>query len=213
MKLELLLEDGTSMTVEGVVSFKEINEQIVNPEIHAYEVAQTPTEGKLFEIIPLQMDRSLFKEERKEWQEVIRKIILEAFVEVDKNSAKYATPFYTLIPEKDWVGCKTVDELKQYAHDLGGDMADWVEQALEWAQRISNGESWEDICNNPDTAKWCRLIVWKKGYCRLIGDWQNSRNSYPATDIGNGCDSNDRLFYTVPLVSIRKKRHCQLIFA
>ena len=32
-------------------------------------------------------------------------------------------------------------------------MADWVEQAFEWAQRISNGESWKTICNDADTAK------------------------------------------------------------
>ena len=53
--------------------------------------------------------------------------------------------------------------------ELGDHMANWVEQGLEWAQRVANGESWETICNKPDTANWYRAVVWKKNYIKLVG--------------------------------------------
>ena len=111
------------------------------------------------------------------------------------------------MPEKKWQGYKTVAELKEYAKELSGQTADWVEQALEWAQRISNGESWEAICNKADTAKWYRLISWKKGYYRLVGGSRASSSyGYPASDVfGYDYDSCSSIDDTVPLVVLRKK--------
>lgn len=47
-------------------------------------------------------------------------------------------------------------------------MATFYEWILVLAQRISNGESWETICNNYDTAPnyW---MVWA-GYNRCVGE-------------------------------------------
>lgn len=196
MKMEIVFKDGRKETFDGVVSFKV-----------TYDVAQTPTEGKLFEVNPLGIDRSKFEkpmsDQQQEWT---RQIIQEAFNEVDKNPEKYASAFYTLMPEKKWQGHKTVAKLKEYAKDLGGQTADWVEQALEWAQRIFNGESWEAICNNTDTAKWYRLISWKNGYCRLVGGSRNNYDIYPASYVGDyDYFSNFRVNYTVPLVVLKKK--------
>lgn len=61
---------------------------------------------------------------------------------------------------------KNVVELKEEAKNQGGHMANWIEQALEWAQRIDNGESWETICNEPDKNKHYRMIIGEKGYCK-----------------------------------------------
>ena len=110
------------------------------------------------------------------------------------------------MPEKKWNGYKTVAELKAYANDLDGQMADWVEQALEWAQRLFNGESWETICNNADTANWYRVILWKNGCYRLVGGSREDDNLNPASDVFDyDCSSNDGIINTVPLVVLKKK--------
>ena len=202
MKLEIVFKDGRKDTFGGVVSFNVTEEQITKEECHASDLAQTPSEGKLFEVNPLEIDRSKFEKpmsnRKQEWT---RQIIQKAFAEVDKHPEKYASAFYTLMPEKKWNGLKTVAELNAYANDLDGQMADWVEQALEWAQRLFNGESWETICNNADTAYWYRVILWKNGCYRLVGGSRNININYPASDVGNrGYYSNDRIIGAVPLV-------------
>lgn len=202
MKLKIVFKDGRKDTFGGVVSFNVTEEQITKEECHASDLAQTPSEGKLFEVNPLEIDRSKFEKpmsnRKQEWT---RQIIQKAFAEVDKHPEKYASAFYTLMPEKKWNGLKTVAELNAYANDLDGQMADWVEQALEWAQRLFNGESWETICNNADTAYWYRVILWKNGCYRLVGGSRNININYPASDVGNrGYYSNDRIIGAVPLV-------------
>lgn len=171
------------------------------------KVAQVPTEDQWFEVNPQTINQSLFKEKRKdERQERTRKLILEAFAEVDKHPEKYASAFYTLMPEKKWNDYKTVAELKAYANDLDGQMADWVEQALEWAQRLFNGESWETICNNADTANWYRVILWENGCYRLVGGSRNSNGNNPASGVFNYDFASYSFFLdTVPLVVLKKK--------
>ena len=207
MKVEIVFKDGKKETFDSVVSFNVTEEQTVNEERHASEVAQTSIEGKLFEVNPLEIDRSNFETPMSDWQqEWTRQIIQEAFAKVDKHSEKYASPFYTLIPEKKWNGYKSVTELEVYANNFGGLMADWVEQALEWAQRIFNGESWEAICNNADTENWYRLILWKNGYHRRVGGLCNSSINYPASGVdGYDLSSHDEICHTVPLVVLKKK--------
>ena len=201
MKVILSLKDGREITFQDVenISIPEKNLQIKEAE-KTWEIAQRPTEGKLFKVDPLSIDQALFKKKRSDSrQEATRQHILEAFEEVKKNS-KYAKPFKTLMPEKTW-NSKTVSELKELASSLGDHNADWVEQALEWAQRIANGEAWEEICNKPDTANWYRLVVWKNGYARLVGGSRNNSNYSPACVVRNCyyCDHN-HIYYAVPLV-------------
>ena len=203
MKLEIVFKDGRKETFDGVVSFNEI----IKEECHASDLAQTPSEGKLFEVNPLGIDRSKFEKpmsnRKQEWT---RQIIQKAFAEVDKHPEKYASAFYTLMPEKKWNGLKTVAELNAYANDLDGQMADWVEQALEWAQRLFNGESWETICNNADTANWYRVILWKNGCYRLVGGSRNYNVLNPASDVFDyDYGSFNCIYDTVPLVVLKKK--------
>lgn len=164
------------------------------------EVAQTPTEGKCFEIKPAEIDQMLFSEEKfDERQERTRRLILEAFAEMKKNS-KYVRPFKTMVPEKTWDGPMFIDELKEIACNLGDHMADWVEQALEWAQRIANGETWKAVCNDPDTANWCRTIEWKNGYTRLVGGGRRCDDDSPASDVYYRDYYSYWFFSAVPLV-------------
>lgn len=166
----------------------------------AAEIAQVPKEGKWFKVNPLAIDENLFKKERRDSkQEETRQLILEAFEEMKKDS-KYAKPFKTMMPEKTGTS-KTVSELKEMAKELGDHNADWVEQSLEWAQRIANGETWESICNDRDTANWYRIVVWKNGYCRLVGGSRKNNSNNPASGVSFfNCSDADNYVYTVPLV-------------
>lgn len=174
-------------------------------QVSTAKVEQRPTEDKWFEVNPQAIDQSLFQKERKdERQEKTRRLILEAFAEVKNSPEKYGKKFKTMMPKKSWKS-KTVKELKQLACELGNHNADWVEQALEWAQRICNGESWEVICNNADTANWYRLVVWKNGYARLVGGSRANDNHNPASYVDNAdFDSYYSFSSTVPLVVLKK---------
>ena len=196
--------DGKEMTFSEKELISILKEHFKSEESkvkeQSMEIEQRPTEGKLFKVDPLSINQELFKKKRSDSRkEATRQYILEAFEEVKKNS-KYAKPFKTLMPEKTWYS-KTVSELKELAGSLGDHNADWVEQALEWAQRIANGESWEDICNKADTANWYRIVVWKGGYARLVGGSRNSSINYPACDVNyNYCVDDDYISGAVPLV-------------
>ena len=170
------------------------------------KVAQVPTEDQWFEVNPQTINQSLFKKKRKdERQERTRKLILEAFAEVKSSPEKYGRKFKTMMPKKTWTS-KTVAELKQLACEFGNHNADWVEQALEWAQRICNGESWEAVCNNADTANWYRLVVWKNGYAQLVGGSRDDYNVFPASYVYDiDYDFFNVINYTVPLVVLKKK--------
>lgn len=152
-------------------------------QVTTTKVAQKPTEGQWFEVKPLSIDQGLFEKKRKDTeQEATRQLIREAFAEMRRNPEKYGKNFKTMIPKKDW-SYKTVAYLKAKACELGDHNADWVEQAFEWAQRIANGESWKTICNDPDTANWYRLVVWKNGYARFIGGSLNVVKSNSASSV------------------------------
>ena len=169
-----------------------------------FKVAQTPTEEKCFVVNPNDIDQNLFKEKRKDFnQECTREIIWEAFLEVKSNPEKYEKPFMTMIPKKIWLE-KTVEEMEEFARSMGGHIADWVEQSLEWAQRIVNGETWEAICNNPDTANWYRLVKWKYGKTRIIGGSSKLNNGSSVSFVlNNDFCSDTKINNTVPSIVLR----------
>ena len=163
--------NGRKMTFSAEELIVILEQHFENKELEAkkVEVVQKPTEGEWFMVDPNSINQNLFQKKRNDSrQEKTRKIILEAFIEVKNNPKKYAKPFKIMMPKKTWLN-KEIKELIELAEKDGNHIADWVEQALEWAQRISNGESWEAICNNPDTAKWYRLVIWKNGKYKIVG--------------------------------------------
>lgn len=164
---------------------------------------QKPMEGIYFNVNLATINQATFNKERKDKkQEKTRKIILEALEEAKNNPEKYSRPFKTIIPKKDWK-IKTIEELIEFSNNYNGHIADWVEQALEWAQRISNGEKWKDICNEPDRVSYYRIIIWKNGSPRIVGGSYRSESKYPACDIGNYdfCLDNE-IKDTVPLIVV-----------
>lgn len=165
--------------------------------------AKAPVEGEWFKVEPLAINQALFYKERENAkQESMRQLIVEAFIELKLDPEKYGKIFKTMMPKKEWT-YKTAMELKIVACTLGDCMASWVEQALEWAQRIENGEPWENICNKPDTSNWFRAIRWKNGQIRLVGGSVREYDESSACDIGNADhDNSDMILRTVPLVMI-----------
>lgn len=175
-------------------------------QVSTAKLVQVPTEGKWFEIKPQSIDQNLFQNKRENReQEKTRKLILEAFDEVKNSPAQYGKNFKTMRPKNTWT-VKTVAELNQLACELGDHNADWVEQALEWAQRICNGESWKSVCNARDTAKWPRLVIWKNGYARIVGGSCSNCCDPPASYVcNNDYSSSDEIYYAVPLPVLYEK--------
>ena len=170
------------------------------PKKKKTQFSYVPTEGKCFEVKPKTINRQLFVEQRENLhQERIRKIIMEAFKEVDYNST-YAKSFTTVIPEKTWYSPKKVFELKQIANTLGGRMANWVEQALEWAQRISDGETWENLCAKGERDLPHRLVIWKDGKVKLVGGCGDM--VYSATSYSIASFNDERDFSNLPVVPL-----------
>lgn len=158
--------------------------------LRTIEVAQKPTVGKCFSVDPNSIDQDLFTEERTDivFEESVRLQILKAFEEVRNNPQRYSKKFKTFIPEKKWGG-RTVRELKEMAIEKGGTLTDIVDQRLEWAQRIQNGESWYEVCRMQDPIEWCRLVAsGKDSYEYMVGGMSRQSTFYTDTFINN-CES------------------------
>lgn len=90
----------------------------------------------------------------------------------EKERVSYKRPSRAAAPTmtSEWITIKISmkDFINRYSFGVEGFnkskiifMINWVQQAFEWAQRISNGESWEDVCNKEGNIKYERLIIWK----------------------------------------------------
>ena len=172
-------------------------------KVRAIKAEQEMMEKKVYEVNYKLINKELFSKEKKDKkQEKVRRLILEAFEEVEQNPDKYEKIFYTLKPQNTWYPhYKLVKHLESFAILCGDHVADWVEQALEWAQRISNGESWETMCNEEDSSKWSRLIIWKNGYARIVGGSSLFNVKLTASEIHNvDYQFDDELCSAVPLV-------------
>ena len=188
-------KEELSIIVEKYLSIEAIREK------EAQQENKVPIQGKWFKVNPLSIDQNLFSLKRDdEQQEGTRLLIRAAFEELKKRPEKYGKIFETMMPVKTWTEM-TVKELKELAPTLGEHIADWVEQALEWAQRISNGEQWATICNIGDTANWYRLVKWSNEVSHVVGGSKNDLYHYPATRINYNMFFDDYdLTLTVPLV-------------
>ena len=179
---------GVEMTFTEEELTAILKEHFNKASMNAEESIQNPLgprEGVPFEVNPKCILRAYFQKQRQDPdQEMVRILILEALGYVDKYPEKYDRPFKILIPEKTWE-YKETGEMKDLAERLGGHMTNWIEQALEWAQRFAKGGTWEDICSNADTAPWYRLINWKDGTVRAVGGARMVHNMRPATDVGS----------------------------
>ena len=171
-----------------------------------YQVTDRPLEGRWFIVRPRQIGRWMFEEEREDpIQEETRQMILQAIGEVERIPEKYAQSFKTMYPFRSWKQYrpKKISDLDSMAKVLGSHMADETEQALEWAQRIWNGESWEEVCNIPDSAPSYRIITCKDHpfLHRVVGGSREAKSQCGASHINSEKYARyDQIGCSVPLV-------------
>jgi len=162
-----------------------------------------PIEGEWFKVNPSSIDQQLFENKRTDdAQERLRFYIQEAFKELKENPEKNKD-FKVLIPKRDkdhYGENPSVSKLKNFARQIGDHMSYWWEWALTIAQRIANGESWESLCNEPDTANWYLLVEWYE-HSRMVGGSILSYQNFPAAHIDSYTFwDHDWVKNTVPLV-------------
>jgi len=154
-----------------------------------------------FKVDPRSINSTHFlmkRDDKKE--EEIRELINEA-LEVAKNNSNYDRPFKTTEAQKNWsVG--TLLLFKSIAEKIyGGHVTDWVEQCLEWAQKLEAGMSWNELCAKIDNTKYYKVVAWKRGQYRLIGGCTTSRKYYTPTHIGETVGLNQKLRNAVPKIT------------
>lgn len=152
---------------------------------------------------PLDIEQKLFQKPRKnQRQEGLRQLILESFVELNRRPEVFGRPFTIISPSKTWNGGKKVCELKEISNSIGDHMANWIEQALDWAYQISKSKrNWEKLSNCPDESECFRLIDWKDGCARLMGGSSYTQQTHTMTDIFSvSYGLEEEIYDTVPAV-------------
>lgn len=164
------------------------------------KIPQIPTENQWFEVNPCSIEKKLFEEEKKDWrQETVRQLILMAFEELS-NNPKYKRKFKTFMPKKTWKS-KSIPELIQLSCEIGHHNINIIEQAFEWAQRISNGEVWESVCRcNNFISSYYRLVIFKDGSERLVGASHDCDTNYPKSDVDFSFPSEENVDKIIPVV-------------
>jgi len=146
----------------------EISEIELIKALHYYnDHVESLTEDKWLEVIPEEIDTVQFLEARVEpEEESLRKLIWAA---VDEAQAKpeYLKPFYTKVPSKPEK--KSVNKIIDEAICDELQIANWIQVALEWAYRITLGESWQKICSDSDSSSYYKLVFWNDGLIHTIG--------------------------------------------
>ena len=181
MKVTLLV-NGREMTFSEDELVQIVEEHFSSENSSKEELKETKvsTENQWIDVNPETINQKVFEKKRSDVvQERTRMLILEALEKMKKES-RYREPFQIMVPSKNWK-MKTFREMNSFAHQKGGHITDWIELALQWAQRLSDGESWESLCNKPDTANWNRIVVWKDGVA-LVGGSVNERSRYSAVE-------------------------------
>lgn len=152
------------------------------------------------EVNPISIDESIFEigeNEHDSHKEYIMQVIKKAFIEMKKDLRRYARPFEIVTPA-ELEPVHTEEKMVALAEKYGDHLADWVEQALEWAQRIANGE---DIFNKSDDSKWFRAITWQNGNMCLVGGAEEFNDHDSASSIHDfNVNSFYQLHYAVPAV-------------
>lgn len=119
-----------------------------------------PLPEQWYPVFPREINRALFEKKRSDpKQEKTRQFIQSAFQQFDLFPLEYFSfetlilPFYF-----DDMSFSNLIELPSEIYGGTATIANKTDQGLEWAQRIHNGESWESLCNEPDSCPWQRVL-------------------------------------------------------
>ena len=157
------------------------------------KVNATVLQPDWFEVNPSTINQELFKKKREDPQEEkVRKLILDAFSEARKKPEKYSKKFQTLILKKKWKQ-KTIKEFREIAMNYDGFIANWVHYGFMCAQRIHNGEEWNEVDE-------VVVVTDKHGYLLLVG----GQNGYSLNNTIDCFYGSLTLINDVPLIA----RYC-----
>lgn len=209
-EVRIFSEEAIRKMEEALQASLETIQGVMEEHLRAAQAAESSEEmqidGTPCEVVLATINRQLFVEKRADpKQETLRGYIQEALAKADANLPRYAA-FTNLMPKKTWE-VKRAGQLNELANHWGGHTSDWVEQMLEFAQQISNGKSWESLCNEADTLDWYRLIWWKNGAMTLMGGSVKNNDTDAPADEGKEKWHAERLIAgAVPLISITKSK-------
>ena len=171
MKVTMIV-NGQEITYANVQDIKIIEETDKKADGNTTLLEDHPLiQGDWFYVCPKQIDRKLFEKELEGRGNPARRLILEAFEELEKNPSQYARDFKVRIPKSPTsFHEKRYNEIARTLKESDEHIANWVELALMWAQRIHNGEPWEVLHNYMFTvSKYPRFIIWKDGFVANAG--------------------------------------------
>lgn len=178
-------------------------------ENRTIEYAKKPKAGHKFCVDLQSIDvEKIEKMPCKVYYEGIKKVVLYALKLAQVMPAKYGNRFYTYIPyleelEFDDFKFEVVSQLVEFGSKIGDHCADWIEQGLEWAQRIQNGEDFVSLCEIQDAIEYSRIVVFDDDMLWNVGGGGNDVHSYcvpPADVVPTRYDTTlDKIRY-VPLV-------------
>lgn len=143
-----LMVDGREVVLDKKV-VENILKEHYDEDIIKIKMPKNARGVECYKVIPRDIDRTLFEEKRKnKVEEEARKIILDAIYNyLDTYPEKYAKPFETIVFMGKFEEITLID-VEKFAKEHGDCLATMVDLALEWAYRITMGESWESVCND-----------------------------------------------------------------
>ena len=208
MKVLLLMDDGTTQEINGVVKC------IMEEEAHTSQdgsVQNAMPKYESFEVNPSRgIDMLFFYTPRKDpMQEELRQFIYEALTEGGKHIDKYLKPFTIIIPNEKEKGGKSLRDYMQLAEkEYGGQIADWIYVSFFWAYRIQYfkggpEKGWEEICNKENTIKYARVFVSKNGTAKLFGSANTKKEGF----IQHYNMPMDHVIYDAVPVIVKKTKH------
>lgn len=152
--------DCEVLNKEQLISILEKYFNLSVTDVILREVQSPPREGVGYVVMPLEIDEELFEEERLDAkQEETRQAILRAFKVLNRDPKKYGKNFMSIVPYYNF--CKIGEvtyELWENNNHTSGVIDLGFNQVIEWAQRIANGETWEDMCNKKDRMNAYRVL-------------------------------------------------------
>ena len=118
---------------------------------------------EIHEVIPEDINRKLFEEKRiDEVEESARNFILYALENLDRKPSKYGKPFKTIIYMSKFENM-TLGDVCDFTKKYGDYLANTIDQGLEWAYRITMGETWESVCKDVNRG-WYKMVQHENRY-------------------------------------------------
>lgn len=157
---------------QEVVFERERLEDILNEyydkDVIIFKIPKGVSGVEFHEVIPADINKKLFEEKRiNKAEETGRKIMLDAIENyLEMFPEKYIKPFKTITVMHGFENM-TIDKIYGMTKEYGGSLSNLTDLGLEWAYRISVGETWESVCADIDRGFY-KLVQYEARYFFLF---------------------------------------------